>query len=42
MAPEADSVKITGGFTPTVKMKTQFGEMDVPSKLDLTDRKSVV
>ncbi len=35
MAPKADSVKITGGFTPTVKMKTSFGEMDVPGPLDL-------
>lgn len=36
LAPEADSVKITGGFTPTVKMKTQWGEMDVPGSLNLT------
>lgn len=36
MAPQADSVKITGGFTPTVKMKTQWGEMDVPSAVDMT------
>ena len=36
LAPNADSVKITGGFTPTVKMKTNWGEMDVPSSLDMT------
>lgn len=36
MAPTADSVKLTGGFTPTVKMKTQWGEMDVPSAVDMT------
>lgn len=36
MAPTADTVKITGGFTPTVKMETSFGSMDVPSSLNLT------
>ncbi|WP_321996401.1 hypothetical protein [Draconibacterium orientale] len=36
LAPKADTVKITGGFTPTVKMKTSFGEMDVPGSLNLT------
>lgn len=36
LAPQADTVKITGGFTPTVKMKTNWGEMDVPSSLNLT------
>ncbi|WP_291856633.1 esterase [Marinilabilia sp.] len=36
LAPKADTVKITGGFTPTVKMKTQWGEMDVPGSLTLT------
>ncbi|KJF45638.1 esterase [Draconibacterium sediminis] len=36
LAPNADSVKITGGFTPTVKMKTSFGEMEVPGALDLS------
>ncbi len=36
MAPAADTVKINGGFTPTVKMKTPFGEMDVPSSVNLT------
>jgi len=36
LAPKADSVKITGGFTPTVKMKTNWGEMDVPGALDMT------
>ncbi len=36
MAPGADSVKINGGFTPAVKMKTQYGEMDVPGSIDLS------
>lgn len=35
MAPQADSVKVIGGFTPTQKVKTQFGEMDVPSAVDM-------
>ncbi|HPF52414.1 MAG TPA: alpha/beta hydrolase-fold protein [Draconibacterium sp.] len=35
LAPYADTVKISGGFTPTVKMETSFGSMDVPSNLDL-------
>jgi enterochelin esterase-like enzyme len=35
-APYADSVQITGAFTPTVKMETRFGTMDVPSNLDMT------
>jgi len=35
-APYADSVKITGGFTPTRKMKTSFGSMDVPTSIDMT------
>lgn len=36
MAPAADTVKINGGFTPTVKTKTSFGEMEVPSSVNLT------
>ena len=36
LAPQADTVKITGGFTPSVKMKTSWGEMDVPGRLDMT------
>lgn len=36
MAPTADTVKISGGFTPTVKMKTQWGEMDVPGAVNMT------
>lgn len=35
LAPKADTVKISGGFTPTVKMKTAWGEMDVPAPLDM-------
>ena len=35
MAPNADTVKINGGFTPTVKIKTSFGTMDVPSSVNL-------
>ena len=34
-APAADSVQITGDFLPTVKMKTQFGLMDVPGTANL-------
>ena len=36
LAPYADSVAVTGGFAPTVKMKTSFGEMDVPSNIKMT------
>ncbi|MBN1985318.1 MAG: esterase [Prolixibacteraceae bacterium] len=35
LAPYADSVQISGGFGPVVKMETSFGTMDVPGKLDL-------
>ena len=35
-APAADSVQITGDFLPTVKMKTQWGLMDVPGTANLT------
>jgi enterochelin esterase family protein len=31
-APSADTVRITGDFLPTEKMKTQWGEFDVPGK----------
>lgn len=34
-APAADSVQIAGDFLPTVKMKTQWGVMDVPGKANL-------
>ncbi|MCH6200975.1 alpha/beta hydrolase-fold protein [Aquiflexum sp. LQ15W] len=34
-APDAKSVQITGDFLPTVKMETQFGQMDGPGKADL-------
>jgi enterochelin esterase family protein len=41
-APYADSVKINGGFTPTVKMETPFGSFDVPSSVDMTrDEKGI-
>ncbi|MFY9152054.1 MAG: alpha/beta hydrolase-fold protein [Prolixibacteraceae bacterium] len=36
MAPDADTVKITGDFLPSVKMKTQWGEFDGPGKANLT------
>jgi len=36
MAPQADSVKITGGFTPIVKRETSRGTMNVPSSLELS------
>ena len=35
-APAADSVQITGDFLPTVKLKTQWGMMDVPGTAKLT------
>ena len=42
LAPYADSVKINGGFTPTVKMETSFGSFDVPSSVDMTrDEKGI-
>jgi enterochelin esterase family protein len=34
-APAADSVQIIGDFLPTVKIKTQFGLMDVPGPAKL-------
>lgn len=41
-APAADSVQITGDFLPTVKMKTQWGMMDVPGTANLTkDEKGI-
>ena len=41
-APYADTVKINGGFTPTVKMETNFGSFDVPSSVDMIrDEKGV-
>ncbi len=36
MAPNADSVQITGDFLPTVKMKTQWGVFDAPGKANMT------
>lgn len=35
VAPLADTVQIVGDFTPTVKSKTPFGEVDVPGKVNL-------
>lgn len=35
-APYAESVQISGGFTPTVKVETSFGTMDAPGNLDMT------
>jgi enterochelin esterase family protein len=41
-APEVTTVQITGDFLPTEKMQTPYGEMDVPSKAELTkDEKGV-
>lgn len=41
-APAADSVQITGDFLPPVKMKTQYGLMDVPGTAKLTkDEKGI-
>ncbi len=36
MAPNADTVRITGDFLPTEKMKTPYGMFDVPGKALLT------
>ncbi len=35
-APKADSVQLTGGFSPMVKIETSMGKMDVPGKSNLT------
>jgi len=41
-APTADSVQITGDFLPPVKMKTQWGVMDVPGTANLNkDEKGI-
>jgi enterochelin esterase-like enzyme len=41
-APAADSVQITGDFLPPVKMKTQWGLIDVPGTAKLTkDEKGI-
>ena len=36
MAPRADTVRITGDFLPTEKIKTKWGEFDGPGKANLT------
>lgn len=41
-APDAKSVQITGDFLPTVKMDTQFGQMDGPGKADLVKNENGV
>jgi len=41
-APNADTVRITGDFLPTEKMKTQWGTFDAPGKALLTkDEKGI-
>ncbi len=35
-APYADAVQLSAGFNPTEKMETAWGEMDVPTNVDLT------
>ncbi len=41
-APYADTVRISGGFGPKVKIETQFGTMEAPGTLDLTkDEKGI-
>jgi enterochelin esterase-like enzyme len=35
-APYADTVRITGAFTPTRKVETPFGTMDMPQPVDMT------
>lgn len=36
MAPNATSVQVTGDMLPTEKVKTPFGEMDTPGKVEMT------
>ena len=36
LAPQADSVLVTGDFLPTVKQQSPYGEIDVPGKAALT------
>lgn len=36
LAPSADSVQISGGFSPTVKIETARGPMEIPGKSNLT------
>jgi enterochelin esterase-like enzyme len=40
MAPQADSVQITGNFLPTEKMHTPYGVFDVPGKANFTKDQS--
>jgi enterochelin esterase-like enzyme len=42
LAPEANSVQVTGDFLPTVKMDTPMGQMDGPGKTDLTKNENGV
>lgn len=35
LAPEVDSVQITGDFLPTVKIPTPYGDMDAPGKANM-------
>jgi enterochelin esterase family protein len=42
VAPNADTVRITGDFLPTEKMKTQWGEFDAPGKAILTKNENGV
>ena len=41
-APNADSVKVTGDFLPTIKRETQWGIVDAPSQANLTKDKNGV
>lgn len=41
-APKAVKVQITGDFLPTQKMKTPYGEFDVPGVADLVENKEGV
>lgn len=36
LAPGADTVQISGGFSPTVKIETSRGPMEIPGKSNLT------
>lgn len=41
-APKAVKVQLTGDFLPNQKMKTQFGEVEVPGRADLVEGKDGV
>ena len=42
LAPKAITVKVTGDFLPTQKVKTSFGEVDAPGTADLVEKEKGV